>query len=527
MKTIYYLFIYSFFFLFFNYGFSQTDRTLIQFNDLLFKSDIEKNTFKNYSESKDTTDVFDLLFNSYDKAKNGNKVIALQKINSCVSYLKDELADKTEIKKVKITYDYVHKQFLKIYKLKNSFIDIFETGEYNCVSATALYAVILSKLSIPYQIRETPEHVYLIAYPNSSKIVIETTSPTKGYYQFSTSFISSFVTNLYESKIISKEEYMSTPANELFNKHYFSSESISILGLSGIQYSNFAIYYLEDNDFKNANEEIKKAYFIFQNEKHKYILKSTLTSLLDKNGYDDIENITNLTILCRFNNLKEKEINNELILNEFVKIIQTQLIKNSDYETFEKSYLKISNELTDTVLKNEIGFDYHYELARLGYSNSKGQDYEREHLTSAYKFNPLNANLRTLILGVFEESLRKYNDSKSVMDVADDFCKVFDFLKDNLMFLSVKANCVLDQAYQCFYLNNSTKGDSYIVEFEELIKKNNNITPSAGFVEKAYSQGASEYYRKGNQSKAKQLLKSGLIYAPNSFGLQQRLNQIK
>lgn len=516
--------IYLFFLFTFHNSFSQTD-SLIKFNDLHFKNDFEKNAFLRYRETKDAIEVFDLLFNSYNSSKVGNKTEALKKIENCVSYLNGEISGKSEIKKVKITYDYVHKQFLKVYKLKNSFIDIFESGEYNCVSASALYAIVFNKFSIPYQIRETPEHIYLVAYPNSSKILIETTAPNKGYYQFNNNFVTSFVTNLYESKTISKEERDSTSASDLFNKYYYTSESVSLLELSSSQYSNFAIYSIDENDIKNAYQEIKKACFLFQNESNKYILKSTLASLINKSGYDDPENIEILAILCRFNNLKDLEISNTFITNEFLKIIQTQLIKNSDYTSFEKSYLKIIKELKDSILKNEIGFDYHYELARLGYLSSKSQEYEIEHLSKAYSLNPMNANLRSMILATFGQTIQKLNDSKSIMELVDSYSKHFSFLKNENSFLSVKSNCILDMAYQSFFLNNSSKGDALIREFEELVKMNGNVSPAAGFVEKAYSKAASEYYRKGNIPKAKQLLKTGLIYAPNSFGLQQRLNQ--
>ena len=527
MQKLYFYFICLPVIFCFQSAIAQEDNQLIKLRDLTFKNETEKETFVRFNSSKDSSNVFDLLFNSFDKSQIGNRELALQKINKCVSYLQSEVGDKSEAKKVKFTYDYVHKEFLNVYKLRNSFINIFETGEYNCVSASALYAVIFSRLSIPYQIKETPEHVYLIAYPNSSKILIETTSPTKGYYQFNTAYITNFVKHLYDSKIITKEDYESQSANDLFNKHYFTSANISLLQLAGLQYSNFALYYLDDKDLKNANEETKKAYFLFPGERHKFLLKSTVAALLDKDGYENADNISNLLILCRFINLKSSDINSDVIYNEFGKILRTQLIKNSDYDSFEKSYTKITNELSDSTLKGEIGFAYHYELARLGYANSKSKEYEMTHLTAAYLFNPRNADLRSLIFAEYTELLRKYDDSKSIMELSDNFAVKFDFLKDNDSFLSVKANCILDLAYQSFFYSNITKGDTYLTEFEQLLKTNNNVSPTATFVEKAYSQAASEYYRKGNQVKAKQYLKSGLIYAPNSFGLQQRINQLK
>ncbi len=117
---------------------------------------------------------------------------------------KQDIDTKSEVKKVKYVYDYVHKQFLKVYKLQNSFADIFSKGEYNCVSASALYAIIFTKLDIPFNIIEAPHHVYLVAYPQTFKILIETTSPEKGYYQFNDNFINQYVKILYNSKLISK-----------------------------------------------------------------------------------------------------------------------------------------------------------------------------------------------------------------------------------------------------------------------------------------------------------------------------------
>lgn len=443
-----------------------------------------------------------------------------------VAYLRNEIEGKQEAKKIKIIYTYVHKEFLKVYKLRNSFIDIFETGEFNCVSASALYAVILSKLSIPYQIKETPTHVYLVAYPNSSKIMIETTAAQNGYYQFKFAFVNKFVANLYESKLITKEEYETVPANELFNKYFFTSEDITLLQLTGLQYSNFAIYHLDDEALKEANEEVKKAYFIYPDQRHKYILESTLSALIAKSGYQDMESVKNLILLARCSNQKNSEIEREAIYREFEKVLQTQLINNSDYEKFDQSYSALTTELTDTILKKEISFTYHYELARLGYTGSKGQEYVVGHLEEAFKLNPLNANMRALIGAVYEKSLQHFNDSKSILEISEQFASKFEFLKQAEYFLDIKSSCFLDLAYQAYFLKDFAQGENYLKEFETFIGNNKSVQPSAELVERAYGQAAGQYYKKGNYSRSKQILKTGLHYAPHSFGLQQRLNQL-
>lgn len=506
---------------------AQPDGQFVKFNELSFKNDPEKTAFEKYNASKDKTASFDLLFCTYDKSRAGDKAAALRRIEECVSYLKKETADKNNVKKVKFTYDYIHKQFLKIYKEKNGFMDLFASGEYNCLSATALYAIIFSKLSIPYQIRETPTHVYLVAYPDSEKILIETTSPAKGYYQFNSTYVNNFVKSLYESKVITKADYESTPASDLFNKYYFTSEGISLFELSGLQYSNFAIYSIESEDIKNANEEVKKALFIFPCDKHRYILKSTLASLITKNKYNDPESVQELVILCRFNNEKDKQMTNAVILGEFSDLMQTQLIQNSNYDLFGKSYAQLMDVLADSTLKSDISFGYHYELGRLGYSNSKSMEYVLGHLSAAYKINPLNANLRSMILDAMAQQLRKLNDSKEVMAQTDSFAVQYDFVKENEMYVNIKANCYLDLAYQDYFYGNVMKGDANVKKFEEIIKTKSTASAVASLVEKAFAQGAIEYYKKGNYAKAKKMLETGLIYAPNNFGLERRLSQFK
>lgn len=501
--------------------------TLIGTNDLTFNSEAEKQAFLSISAQKQFSDFLDLLLVSFDNNKEEfNRSGIQRKIDDCVDHLRAEVADKSEVKKVRYIYDYVHKTFFKVYKLKNKFPDIFDKGEYNCVSATALYAIIFSKLSIPYQIKEMPEHVYLVAYPNSAKVLIETTVPNKGYYTVNDQYQKQYVKYLYNSKAISSEEYENTETSVLFNKYGFSSEDITLRQLIGVQHSNYGLYLSEDKNYEVAISEFKKAYFLYPCERHKFSLKSLLVYQVANNNYSDSKQLNNLLILCRYNNLKDNEISNENIKGEFERILNIQLINNSDYKGFENSYTAVYNEIADTLLKNEISFLYHVELARLGLVNLKNSKSELIHLQAAYRINPNNANLQGLILSCFKNSIYYENSDASVaIDLMTDYADKFSFLNDNSDFIALKATCILELSYQSFYLNELTKGENFLNEFEELCGLEKEFKPNPAFVEKAYAVAASSYYKKGNFSKSKQFLKKGLLYAPNSFGLKQRLSQ--
>ena len=86
-----------------------------------------------------------------------------------------EKKEKKEKKRIKFIYDAFHDTFLKKYNSSVFFSEIFKNGNYNCVTATALYCYVFEKLDIPYKVKDLPTHVYLIAYPDLYNIKLETT----------------------------------------------------------------------------------------------------------------------------------------------------------------------------------------------------------------------------------------------------------------------------------------------------------------------------------------------------------------
>lgn len=212
--------------------------------------------------------------------------------------------------------------------------------------------------------------------------------------------------------------------------------------------------------------------------------------------------------------------------NEFLRLTEGQLINNSNYELYDESYKTIIKEVKDTVLHNEISFSYHYELSRLGYLNNKDSLYELPHLRAAYAINSKNANLQSIILSYTERLLKLKNDPNDILKLIKIMSKYFEFTNQNSGFNGIRANCILELSYQSFAINDITKGENYLKEFETLMNSNKETNANESFIEKAYGFAAGIYYKKGNVSKSKLTLKNGLLYAPNSFGLKLRLGQL-
>jgi hypothetical protein len=507
-------------------AFSETKDSLIRFSDLSFSNEVEKATFVKYRDNVQNADIIDLFLAHYTKKEGYSSLKAHEQILDCVNELKKETSGLSEPKKVKAIYKYVHKRFFKLYRLQNSFSDIFEKGEYNCVSGSAMYAIVFQLMDIPYQIVEAPQHVYLFAYPNTHKILVESTIPVNGYFTFSPAYVEKFSNYLLETKMISEEEHSRSTPDQIFNKHYFASKGLTIQELAGIQYCNYNVFYIESNEFEKALEEIKKAYFLIPNERNRYILHSVLSHVVTNRNYKSENDVNNLNILCRLNNMNKNEVSDERIKYEFGRLAKEQLISNSDPVLFERSYHYLQSTLTDTTLKKEISFYFNYEMARIGLLKAKDDAFEMKYLEAAYIANPKHEDLHRMIMGYFSDRIEGSNDPDYIMKEIEIFSKKFDFMVSDERYNLVRSNCLLELAYQQFMLKNAGVGESYLDKFEKLVNENKTLVPTEKFVEKAYSTAATYYYKKGNTPKTKQMLKKGIEYAPNNFGLKIRLSQV-
>lgn len=72
-------------------------------------------------------------------------------------------------------------RILKNFVEYSSFSDLLAKGQYNCLTATALYALLLDRFDIDYEIVETNYHIFVITNVNGERVLLETTDPVNGF----------------------------------------------------------------------------------------------------------------------------------------------------------------------------------------------------------------------------------------------------------------------------------------------------------------------------------------------------------
>jgi hypothetical protein len=78
-------------------------------------------------------------------------------------------------------FNTTHQRFLRHYDEHAGFAQLLTDRTYNCLTATALYALLLDHLDYDYRIIETNYHIFLLIETDRGQVLFETTDPADGF----------------------------------------------------------------------------------------------------------------------------------------------------------------------------------------------------------------------------------------------------------------------------------------------------------------------------------------------------------
>ena len=94
---------------------------------------------------------------------------------------RDNFLNDTEF--LRHVFHQTHRRFLKHFQTNANFNQLLQSGTYNCLTATALYAILLDHLTFDFKVIETNYHIFILADVNGAQVLLETTDPLKGFVE--------------------------------------------------------------------------------------------------------------------------------------------------------------------------------------------------------------------------------------------------------------------------------------------------------------------------------------------------------
>lgn len=243
-------------FIFFCLSFTARTQELPADNQNLFVTALEKKALHELPFKNETL----LFFMAYDSSLDINEYSALK--NELTEFAVKLESRKSRFKKdmeyAKFVFDKTHDKYLRHYIKYVPFNQVFHSGDYNCLSGTALYAYLFERLGFQVQIFETRYHSFLtITNHSEHEVLIEATDGENGFINGADKVKSRIEEyQLNESKLIPDR-------NTVPVEHYPKLNPISIKELAGLHYLNLAVVHFNISEYQKSLISLKKAELLY------------------------------------------------------------------------------------------------------------------------------------------------------------------------------------------------------------------------------------------------------------------------
>ena len=489
--------------------------SIVRFSDLKFSSGYEREAFTVFLNHKGNP--FDLFLSIDDKITKQDADSAFRKYRAIIEILNQKNVRNLKMdKKIKVTYTTVHSLLTK-YDVTVTFPEIFRTGQYNCLTASILFASVFDEEGIPYKIMASSNHVYLVANPGSKSTVIETTNPGFEKQILTGEFKQDYVNYLRSSKLISEDEARNKSVEELFEEKFNEVHEISFSNLPGMQYFNLSVKMFNEHKIENALQSAQKAYFFSPDESARTILYALLLLEIEKCDFSNVSDIDYLAQLSRIN-----DVNSPSVKNLFIHILGYYLQYNDKEEYCNSLYNRLISEIDDNKLKEEISFYFYLQMSSR-YINDldKAEYYINKTLSLRSNFEEANILMEVFI----NKKFQAIHNSRVLLDSVKCYQARNHFECAQPMLKRFRSLADLKIARDLYDEGKISEGDVYINDFETI----NNAPVKDEFlqfyIENAYRSAATyQFFTKKNKTKAKEYLDHGLAMIPGSIALESCYN---
>ena len=488
--------------------------------DLKYISGFEKETIDAIKRDGLSNHFVSALIMVDSTSTNSDVQIINERIDQCVSVIKSSKNfQKKRKKKLQFVYDTVHDMFLRKYELKSYFPEVFDDGIYNCVSASALYAIIFDRLEIPYVVKEAPSHVYLMAYPEKENIYVETTVPgSMGLIAPDEKELKKLGEYLVKMKIITAEELKEEGVKKVYNDFYYGNSNHDKEALVGMQYFNKAVFHFNDGALKEAHYNMEKACLYYKEPKGEILKESFLMDYLREASFETKEDLGYL--LLWFKGLSYASKDKAILDYPIYKVVE-----NCDLPMIE-TFLEDVELLENEALKKDVKFQF-YQLIARGKAEEGEVVVGRKYAEKAYAINDQFKPLKRVITYCVIKELQNEPIDEALLDKIKQYQSSYPYLKGKTAIISIEVMTLSKLVYDLFSASKRKKGEQYLKTLEQLIAGNDGLMLNKQGMANTYFKVGKYYYRNDLNLKAKKYFEKGLNYAPNDKELRKFLNWVK
>jgi len=186
---------------------------------------------------------------------------------------------KSDSKFLRSIFYRVHQKSLVTYEKQATMAETMLTGNFGCLTGTALYALILTHFDFIYEIIELPNHVFLKLVVDGQTMLIESTNPEGGLIRLNEELEQNMEQIAFDTR---KLQLLTTVGEgsvgewDLFEGHV----KINLQELAGLQYFNEAVRYYIKKEYVKSMDMIAEAYERYPSKRNEKLMQLVINKIL-------------------------------------------------------------------------------------------------------------------------------------------------------------------------------------------------------------------------------------------------------
>lgn len=202
-------------------------------------------------------------------------------ISGFINKLEQKQTEKSTLKFCRTLFHKTRQEFFRRYSQQATFSEMLDKGKYNCLTGTALYALLLDHFDISFTVIETNYHIFLLVSTNEGKVLFEATDPMHGFVDNPVDIekrIEQYKRNAIQATGDEKKYYQ-------YNFNLYKKVNLS--EIKGLLHCNFSIEAYNNQNFQLAVHHLEMATELYSSARiHEFstvLLLAVMESNLETN----------------------------------------------------------------------------------------------------------------------------------------------------------------------------------------------------------------------------------------------------
>ncbi len=201
------------------------------------------------------------------------------KLNSFVSTLQAKRSKHSGQDFLKLIFRESHKKFFKHYQPYTQFSEIFEKGNYDCLSATSFLSFVLNEFGYEYKIIETNYHIFISVQTDNGSVLVESTDRFHGLVTDAKEINQRIAT--YRANTLSIDPSESDKVHYKYNLNLY--QLVKPEQLPGLLYFNQAVIAFNHKNLVECATKLDKANKVYESPRTAELAMLLVNSVVESN----------------------------------------------------------------------------------------------------------------------------------------------------------------------------------------------------------------------------------------------------